>query len=156
MLHAIIRGNPEAVTVRLPLMIVPAFLACYLSARFGIPGLLSFAQLAAFAVSAAALSHEFLYRQSRRGRRRRLATGYEPFSYKPIVEQLRGFGSVRTEVMTLAVEGDNRLRTAALYLSPILREGLRETWHVRFSGLRKTVWTVLRSSENSALPTVGR
>ena len=36
-------------------MMLPAFLACYLSATFGIPGLLSLVQLAAFAVSAAAL-----------------------------------------------------------------------------------------------------
>ena len=57
MIARLLNGNPEAVTARLPLLIVPAFAACLLSANFDLPGLLSFAQLFALSVSAASFTN---------------------------------------------------------------------------------------------------
>jgi hypothetical protein len=54
--HAILQGDPQWVTRRLPALMLPAFAGCVLCARYDIPGLLSCFQLAAFAVSAAMLA----------------------------------------------------------------------------------------------------
>jgi hypothetical protein len=56
MVHALFHGDPDLVTSRLPVLMLPAFVGCFLCARFEVPGLLSCFQLAAFAVSAAIFS----------------------------------------------------------------------------------------------------
>ncbi len=52
----ILRGDPEAITRRLPLMMLPAILVCFASAQFGGVGILTFAHLFGFAVLAAAMT----------------------------------------------------------------------------------------------------
>lgn len=52
MIHALFRGDPELVTARLPVLMLPAFIGCFVCSQFDVPGLLSCFQLAAFAVSA--------------------------------------------------------------------------------------------------------
>jgi len=53
MIRALIHGDPDWAASLMPMLMLPAFLACYLCVRFHIPGILSCFQLAAFAVSAA-------------------------------------------------------------------------------------------------------
>jgi hypothetical protein len=56
MIYALFHGDPDSVTSRLALLMLPAFIGCFVCGRFDVPGLLSCFQLAAFAVSAAMLT----------------------------------------------------------------------------------------------------
>jgi hypothetical protein len=53
MIRALLQGEPDTETARLPILMLPAFLGCFLCARLDVPGLLSCFQIAAFAASAA-------------------------------------------------------------------------------------------------------
>lgn len=52
----ILRGDPEAITQRLPIVMLPAIVACLASARFGGFGLFTFVHLFGFGVLAASMS----------------------------------------------------------------------------------------------------
>ena len=52
----ILRGDPEAVTRQLPIMALPAIVACFVTAQFGGFGILTFVHLFGFAVLAASMT----------------------------------------------------------------------------------------------------
>ena len=51
----ILLGDPEATTRRLPILMLPAVIACVITAQFGSFGILTFVHLFGFAVLAAAM-----------------------------------------------------------------------------------------------------
>lgn len=52
----LLRGDPEAITRSLPLVMLPAILGCFVIAQFGGFGILTCVHLFAFSVSAASMS----------------------------------------------------------------------------------------------------
>ena len=55
-MQAILLGDPEVVTQRLPIMALPAIFACVVSAQFDCFGLLTFVHLFGFAILAASMA----------------------------------------------------------------------------------------------------
>ncbi|MEQ1831115.1 MAG: hypothetical protein ABL921_34535 [Pirellula sp.] len=53
---AILQGDPEAITRRLPIMMIPAIIACFVSGNLGGVGILTGAHLFGFAVLAASMT----------------------------------------------------------------------------------------------------
>lgn len=54
-LQGLLQGEPHVVTSRLPLLMLPLFIGCFVCRQFDVPGLLTFYQLLTFSVSATAL-----------------------------------------------------------------------------------------------------
>ncbi len=54
-LQGLIQGEPQVVTSRLPLMMLPLFVGCFVCRQLDVPGILTFFQLLAFSVSATTL-----------------------------------------------------------------------------------------------------
>ncbi|MEQ1826005.1 MAG: hypothetical protein ABL921_08655 [Pirellula sp.] len=55
-MQSILQGDPEAITRRLPLVALPAIIACIVTAQFGGFGILTFVHLFAFAILAASMT----------------------------------------------------------------------------------------------------
>ncbi len=87
--------------------------------------------------------------------KRQATAAGQPFRHQPVILDTAGLGAMRTEVVVLAVHGDNRLAGGPVLA--VLWDESRRSWHSDTLQLRLTpVITGVSVSFQAALPTVGR